>query len=87
MAALNRIAEHHHILGVENSGFRSAAGATLHCMGAVVIQMPPTGAETWWSTEPQLHSWEPPPAPPLHAVERRHELVPQLRLEVTRVLR
>lgn len=56
-------------------------------MGAMITQMPPTGAETWWSTEPQqLHSWEPLPAP-LHAVERGHELVPQPVLEIARVLR
>lgn len=44
--AVNRIGEHLHP-GVENSGFRSAAGTTPHCMGAMVTQMPPTGAEPW----------------------------------------
>jgi len=27
-------------------------------MDAVVTQMPPSGAEEWWSTEPQLRSWD-----------------------------
>lgn len=44
--------------GVENSGSWSAAGASLHGMDAVILQMPPSGAEEWWSTEPELHSWD-----------------------------
>ncbi|GAA1772311.1 hypothetical protein GCM10009747_37620 [Agromyces humatus] len=57
---MNRIAEHHHTAGVENSGVRSSAGTNLHGMDAVVTQLPASGAEAWWSTEPQLHSWDVP---------------------------
>lgn len=53
-------------------------------MGAIVIQMPPSFDEPWWTTEPQLHSWELPQTPALEAVERRQNLRPLSSLELVR---
>lgn len=43
---------------MENSVLPVGCLTTLQSMDVIVTSMPPSGAEDWWSTEPQLHSWD-----------------------------